>query len=805
VCPAGDACDDTHHLCVLPEQLSACTGMADGTDCTAKTVTGHCLDQVCLPSVCGDRIVELGEGCDDGNAVDGTYDADGVLALDGCSADCHSDFSCGNQLVDVLAHEECDDRNNLDHDGCSSTCKVETPRWTHHTMAPAVRSGSTSSYDSKRDRLIMFGGNDTSFHVTNEVYEWTGFDWITLDPVVAPVQRAASAMAYDRDLDRTVMFGGFDGTYEIGDTWLWNGAVWTNVNAPGPIGRTGHVMVYDPRRRVVVLFGGYRTGAEFGVFDDTWEFDGKAWKQITTAHAPAKREYAEAAYDPKAGAIVLTGGDSGFGATVYFADTWTYDGTDWHDVTPGGLSPKVASAAIGYDLGSQRVLMYGGTTTGGVVTSATWAWSGTAWTNLGNSAAVGTRSVAALAGTRTRTILHGGVDGGGVSRNDTFVWNASTSTWTLVPAIPARGRLEGVNDFAGHRVIFYGGINASNVTVADTWELGSTGYQLRAGGPPSKRQYHSMAWDPVHAQIVLFGGASGATISDTPNNETWVWTGGGWTQKFPATSPPARSHAAMAWDGERIVLCGGQNGEYSPTITYGDAWAWDGTTWTPVASPPPPRRGAAAGYDPIRNQLVMFGGYYNGDSFGDTWLEHGGVWTEVQNLGFTPTRESEMSFAWNPARSSLILSGGTIAGNQTYEWSGTTWALVPAVGTPSAVSDGAVYTTLDGAGISVFGGNYGSDHWELRWEGPVVQDSCTAANEDGDALVGCADADCWTVCTPTCLPNTSCTAGGPTCGDGACDPARESCGTCEVDCGACAPVCGDGLCAPSEVCPGDCP
>ncbi|MEO8552502.1 MAG: kelch repeat-containing protein, partial [Kofleriaceae bacterium] len=668
VCPAGDACDDLHHLCVLPEQLTVCGALQEGDECTASSVSGHCLDGVCLPSVCGDQIVEFAEMCDDGNTLDGVTDDQGVLALDSCSADCHSDFTCGNHLVDVLSHEECDDHNNLDHDGCSSSCRIETPRWSLHTLAPTPRSGSSSAYDSTRDRMIVFGGYDATA-VTNTIDEWNGFDWVTIDPAVAPIGRSASAMAYDRAIDRTVLFGGFDGTYEVGDTWLWNGAVWTPADAGGPVGRSDHLMVYDPRRSVVVLFGGVRTG--LGVLDDTWEFDGKTWTQKTTAHKPPARASAQAVYDPKAGLIVMTGGNTGFTPVTYFADTWTYDGVDWHDVTPAGVAPRVADAGIGYDLASQQVLMYGGTTTNGVPTGATWAWNGSTWTNLGTSVAVGARFLSAIAGTRTRTILHGGIYNS-AKQNDTYVWDPTTKLWTGLPPVPARSRLSAVNDFAGHRAIFYGGINATFATVADTWELGSKGYQLLAGGPPTKRQYYAMAWDPAHSQIVLFGGASGNTISDTVSAETWVWTGAGWTQKFPATSPPPRSRAAMAWDGERIVMFGGHNSEYSATATFGDAWAWDGTTWTPITGTlPPPRHGAAAGYDPIRNQLVMYGGNYNLDDDDDTWLEHAGVWTEAQHLGFVPTRESEAALAWNPARSSLILTGGTAVGNQTYEWNGT--------------------------------------------------------------------------------------------------------------------------------------
>src|ERR1700689_5033658 len=42
-------------------------------------------------AVCGDGIIEGNEVCDDGNTVSG----------DGCSADCLSDETCGNGIVDV--------------------------------------------------------------------------------------------------------------------------------------------------------------------------------------------------------------------------------------------------------------------------------------------------------------------------------------------------------------------------------------------------------------------------------------------------------------------------------------------------------------------------------------------------------------------------------------------------------------------------------------------------------------------------------------------------------------------------------
>jgi cysteine-rich repeat protein len=66
-------------------------------------------------AVCGDGVIGKGEVCDDGNTVDG----------DGCSADCKSDETCGNGILDVAAGELCDDGNTLGGDGCGEDCKSD--------------------------------------------------------------------------------------------------------------------------------------------------------------------------------------------------------------------------------------------------------------------------------------------------------------------------------------------------------------------------------------------------------------------------------------------------------------------------------------------------------------------------------------------------------------------------------------------------------------------------------------------------------------------------------------------------------
>ena len=65
-------------------------------------------------------------------------------------------------------------------------------------------------------------------------------------------------MALDPVAGRVVLFGGLDpngGT--LGDTWLWDGATWTQrfpVTSPPP--RANAALAFDPNTNAMLLFGG---------------------------------------------------------------------------------------------------------------------------------------------------------------------------------------------------------------------------------------------------------------------------------------------------------------------------------------------------------------------------------------------------------------------------------------------------------------------------------------------------------------------------------------------------------------------
>ena len=112
-------------------------------------------------SLCGNSVLDDGEGCDDGNNRDG----------DGCSAQCKVESStpadggtdapptsakCGDGIAEWP--EQCDDANVAGGDGCSAACLFETP-----LSAPGKCPGATYTFvgDAKGPKRVSFAG-DTS-------------------------------------------------------------------------------------------------------------------------------------------------------------------------------------------------------------------------------------------------------------------------------------------------------------------------------------------------------------------------------------------------------------------------------------------------------------------------------------------------------------------------------------------------------------------------------------------------------------------------------------------------------------------
>lgn len=169
---------------------------------------------------------------------------------------------------------------------------------------------------------------------------------------VYPSGLKGHAMAYDSARGVVVLFGGEGWDGHLDDTWEWNGTNWTQLSPPNrPSARSVHAMAYDSARGVVVLFGGLDGSGTHR--DDTWEWDGTNWMQRGPASQPPARAGHAMAYDSAREVTVLFGGsDQG--------DTWEWDGTDWVERSPARQPSARSGHAMAYDSVQEAVVLFGG-------------------------------------------------------------------------------------------------------------------------------------------------------------------------------------------------------------------------------------------------------------------------------------------------------------------------------------------------------------------------------------------------------------------------------------------------------------
>ena len=291
--------------------------------------------------------------------------------------------------------------------------------------------------------------------------------------------------------------------------------------------------------------------------------------------------------------------------------------------------------------------------------------------------------------------------------------------------------------------------------------------ELSTGKPPA-RVDTAMAYDTVRGEVVMFGGNTGVTNTNgiTPDfGDTWLWVNNAWRRVQPLASPAARSHHAMAYDGDtrRVYLFGGETTSGTP---LGDLWAWDGVSWhhlPPNAADqnPPPTTGAAMAYDAHRKRLVLVGGRRTMGTTTtlttDTFEFDGVHWSRGPQLG-VPGRAGHM-VAYDPIHANVVLFGGAMktgmAGqlsqlDDTQVYDGTSWKVPPgALNQPSPRERGQL--GFDGTKIVLTGGvkdtdittsdttTYGWDgvQWRaLPTSGPALFGAGIAFVPDGLVMFG---------------------------------------------------------------------
>ncbi len=203
-------------------------------------------------------------------------------------------------------------------------------------------------------------------------------------------------------------------------------------------------------------------------------------------------------------------------------------------------------------------------------------------------------------------------------------------------------------------------------------------------------------------------------------------TGTGSWRQAAASPPPEGSGMVMAYDPvrEQLVLFGGRRSTLSDRTSV-----WDGRTWkdvTPVSGNPAARQQHAMAFDPVRQQIVLYGGLDAGSAVrDDTWVWDGSAWTEL-SLATQPPARRGATMAMDPHRQQVVLYGGRDADSpldDTWIWDGTTWTEIDATPTPPARSAHAMAYDPASERVLMFGGvdqTAKGDTW--AWDGTAWTD-----------------------------------------------------------------------------------
>jgi N-acetylneuraminic acid mutarotase len=504
---------------------------------------------------------------------------------------------------------------------------------------------------------------------------------LDVDPAPAPMRARISTYAVrDPARDRLVLFGGWGFGY-FDDTWTLSltspVAQWTPVPTPGPhpSARLEHTTVYDPVRHRMLLFGGKDP---YRFFNDVWAFDlaTDTWSEIVVSGpTPTPRE-TRAIYDPVRDRVVIFGG---FGTTTgHLNQTWALELSgvpSWHQLFTSGPTPEARRGqAVVYDADLDRMILIGGYNNYAFFADV-WALdlASATWSPLPQDGEIPSGRfghTATLDPVRREIVLFGGWNG--VFLNDTHVFELASQTWSPIansaPIPDPRDFHTMIFDPNRDRMVLAIG-NVHTRVYDDAWafDLSTRAWSQFAPPPvatlPAARLGHAAAYDPIGDRLVVFGGWNNGEFF----GDTWaisVDAGGPSSTLIAAAGPSRRQIPAIAYDSRRhrMLLFGGKDGDE----WFGDLWQLDlaTDTWTQlttIGSGPSPRETRMI-YDPVRDRLVLFGGYSIAERHvSETWtldLASAPSWRRLEFNTTTPAARRGHTLVYDTRRDRMILFGG---------------------------------------------------------------------------------------------------------------------------------------------------
>ena len=611
---------------------------------------------------------------------------------------------------------------------------------------PSARTETRMAYNARTSHTILFGGTTTADIATGlttdlaDTWEFTGFHWVQRYPFHSPTGRGAHAMVYDSKRDRIVLFGGRNGKTQLNDTWAYHDDDWTRLEtADSPSVRLLPGAAYDAKRDRIVLFGGSQVsedGKTTTYLQDTWEFDGTNW--IKRNDGPAVRKPI-LVYDAARDQVLMLGINDKTETQMYAYDAVS---STWNQLHPATMPECVNEGAVTFDTRRNVVQVVGGICSGSTNTELLYEWDGTNWTKVTITLAMGNIYGEALAydSSRGYTVVFGGTNLAGSARAATYLYSggiflivgdATAPVQRSLPIFvtfpdPNPDPVTGPDPKKG-RIILFAGLNETGELV-DLWQYQNGVWSIIDDAKiPIGCSQPTGTYDSDRKKLVLYCGF---------DSSVHEWDGTTWKDfvSFKDNQKPApRRLQAMVYDAniKKSVIFGGYDNNYRD-----DTWTWDGTTWNRVKkNPAPSRTNTAMWYDPLMNRTVLYGGIGRLTSedrlvrFSDMWSFDGDGWTEMKPSS-TPGVRYGAQVTVNPATKHALLFGGLrldvngtvqtqVYANDLWEWDGSkqSWTQLSPVKSPPGRENAGFTYDPSRDNFVLFGGyagQYLSDVWTLE-------------------------------------------------------------------------------------------
>lgn len=262
---------------------------------------------------------------------------------------------------------------------------------------------------------------------------------------------------------------------------------------------------------------------------------------------------------------------------------------------------------------------------------------------------------------------------------DLWAYSPSTGSWTHQqpgsPSSPALlSRAGGVINPATGEMSVFGGLLYESIgspaTVGDQLfvydPVASTWTEVVASGPrPRGRQLPTLVWDPEGQQILLFGGGP---LQGAPFNDLWAFrpSSSSWVEISSSSARPTpRLGSPAVWDPVRsqVLLYGGGSGPPSSEL-----WSYrpSSNIWQrlePSGPSPGERWRHTLAWDGINNRMLLFGGCVGVPcrAQNDLWSYDPAVngWAPLRPRDRLPAPRSGHSAVWDSSSSQMIIVGGS--------------------------------------------------------------------------------------------------------------------------------------------------